>query len=114
MAEKIEILQQDLEKIEALNNKSDTNDDDLKEAIRIFGVFSTFINNNWKNFKKFKGDDKDMYEEINDWNERQSSVLSDIIRYGFERTIGDDEDETSWVIYEAWLLGDLITRYYKN
>ena len=109
----IEVLKDELVKIEDLNNKKKKTKADLKEGIRIFGVFSSFIDDNSENFKKFKGDDKYMYEEINDWNERQSSVLSDIIHFGFKNTIGGSEGEASWVIYEAWLLGDLISRYYK-
>lgn len=111
----IDVLSLDMAKIKELNNKENKTHEDLKEGIRIFGVFSNFINDNYKGFKRFKDEDREIYTSMDDWNERQSSVLSDIIRFGFEDTIGsEDEDEASWVIYEAWLLGYLIEKYYKK
>ncbi len=109
----ISIIKEDLEKIEELNNKEKRTRKDLNEGHRLFKVFSDFIDNNSRNFKKFKGDDKYMYEEINDWNERQSSIVSDIKRFGFKNVISGDETQTDWIIYEAWILGDLIKKYKK-
>lgn len=111
----IDVLSLDMAKIEELNNKENKTQEDLKEGIRIFGVFSNFIDNNYKGFKKFDKNDKEEYAtDIYDWNERQSSVLSDIIRFGFKKIISGDEKEVDWVIYEAWLLGYLIKKYYKK
>lgn len=111
----LDLIKEDLEKIDLmLNKKGKSNKDDLKEAQRIFWSFSSFIRSYEKGFKKFDKNDKEEYAtDIYDWDERQSSVLSDIIRFGFKKVISGDEKEVDWVMYEAWLLGSLIKKYIK-
>jgi hypothetical protein len=54
-----------------------------------------------------------MYVNIYDWTERQKSVVSSIRKIGFREVIDGDEEESDWIIYEAWLLGYLIVKYKK-